>query len=61
MRKDFIALESLQLPIGPGCVVSLVSHRLPITESVQAVPLGMMEKALSFDWGTMSLYCNHNQ
>ena len=40
--RHFKALESLKLPIGPGCVVTLVSQRLPITESVQAVPVGMM-------------------
>jgi predicted AAA+ superfamily ATPase len=40
--RHFKALESLKLPIGAGCVVSLVSQRLPITESVQAVPVGMM-------------------
>ncbi len=40
--RHFKALESLKLPIGPGCVVSLVSQPLPITESVQAIPVGMM-------------------
>jgi predicted AAA+ superfamily ATPase len=40
--RPFKALESLKLPVGPGCVVSLVSQRLPITESVQAVPVGMI-------------------
>jgi predicted AAA+ superfamily ATPase len=40
--RHFKALESLQLPVGPGCVASLVPQRLPITESVQAVPVGMI-------------------
>ena len=40
--RNFKALESLKLPIGPGCIVSLASRLLPITKSVQAVPVGML-------------------
>jgi len=40
--RHFKALKSLKLPIGSGCVVSLVTQRLPITKSVQAVPVGMI-------------------
>jgi predicted AAA+ superfamily ATPase len=40
--RNFKALESLRMPIGPGCVISLVSQRLPITQSVQALPVGMI-------------------
>lgn len=40
--RHFKALESLKLPVGPGCVVPLVSQRLPITEFVQAIPVGIV-------------------
>lgn len=40
--RHFKVLETLNLPIGPGCVISLASMRLPITEKVDAVPVGML-------------------
>jgi len=42
MVRHFKALELLKMPIGPGCVVSLVPQRVPIKESVQALPVGMV-------------------
>ena len=37
--RHFGALEHLGLPIGPGGVISLVEHALPITATVQAIPV----------------------
>jgi predicted AAA+ superfamily ATPase len=40
--RHFKTLQTLKLPIGPGCVLSLAPTRLPLSESVQAVPMGML-------------------
>lgn len=40
--RHFKVLETLNLPIGPGCVISLAAMRLPISEKVDAVPVGML-------------------
>jgi len=40
--RHFKVLETLKLPVGPGCVLSLSPTRLPLTEMVQAVPVGML-------------------
>jgi len=40
--RHFKVLETLQQPIGPGVVISLAPMRLPITESVETVPVGML-------------------
>jgi len=38
----FRTLERLALPVGPGCVLCLVSRRLPLGGSVEAVPLSLL-------------------
>lgn len=40
--RHFKTLNNLKLPIGPGCIVSLAPQRIPITENVQNVPVGML-------------------
>ena len=40
--RHFKVLETLNLSIGSGCVISLASSHLPITEHVDAVPVGML-------------------
>jgi uncharacterized protein len=45
-RKDairhFQVLEKLKLPIGPGGVVCLAEQALPLTESVQSIPVAVL-------------------
>jgi len=38
----FRTLERLALPVGPGCVLCLSSTRLPLSASVEAVPMSLL-------------------
>lgn len=40
--RHFAALKALNVPIGPGCVISLVPTCQPLTENVSAVPVAMV-------------------
>lgn len=40
--RHFKVLQNLKQPIGTGAVVSLAPMQLPITETVEAVPVGMI-------------------
>lgn len=40
--RHFRTLQTLKHPIGEGCVICLTEIRLPISEKVQAVPIGML-------------------
>lgn len=40
--RHFKVLETLKQPIGAGAVISLAPMRLPISESVERIPVGML-------------------
>lgn len=40
--RHFRTLESLRLPIGPGCLICLTPTLMPITANVNAVPAGYL-------------------
>jgi len=40
--RHFKVLDNLKLPVGQGCIISLAPQRIPITDSVQNVPVGML-------------------
>ena len=42
MVRHFKVLDNLKLPVGQGCIISLAPQRIPITDSVQNVPVGML-------------------
>jgi hypothetical protein len=37
--RNFHLLEKLQLPLGPGGVISLAKQFLPLTSTVHAIPV----------------------
>ncbi|HAJ80029.1 MAG TPA: ATPase [Fibrobacteres bacterium] len=40
--RNFKTLKTLKTPIGPGCVISLAPVMIPLSETVTAVPVGML-------------------
>jgi uncharacterized protein len=40
--RHFAALEKLGLPVGPGGVICLAKEMLPLTESIQSIPLAAL-------------------
>ena len=40
--RHFKVLNNLKIPVGQGCIISLAPQRIPITDSVQNVPVGML-------------------
>ena len=40
--RHFQALEKLKIPVGPGGVICLAEHFLPLTSSVQAIPVSAL-------------------
>ena len=40
--RHFSALEKLGLPVGPGGVICLATQTLPLTASVQSIPLAAL-------------------
>lgn len=42
MIRHFKVLDTLKLPTGPGCLISLAPTKLPLTRSVEALPVGMV-------------------
>lgn len=40
--RHFQTLGRLGFPVGPGCVLCLVSSPLPLSGTVQAFPLGLL-------------------
>lgn len=40
--RHFAALDKLGMPVGPGAVISLVRHALPLTGTVWTVPAGII-------------------
>ncbi len=40
--KHFKVLEGMQLKVGLGCVVCLASQQMPLTQSVEIVPVGLL-------------------
>ena len=40
--RHFKALDTLGIPVGPGCLISLAEMRLPLTETVQSIPVSYL-------------------
>ena len=40
--RHFKVLETLNIPIGHGCVISLVQQQTPVSATVDAIPVGML-------------------
>ena len=40
--RHFKVLEALKEPIGPGGVVCLAEQRVPLSSTVQTIPVGLL-------------------
>lgn len=40
--RHFKVLDNLKTPIGRGCIISLAPQRIPITDTIENIPVGML-------------------